>query len=354
MCRWPHKPTESIHVVEKDREIEAADGVTVPTVTKSKLSLLQLVYPPISNQEAVWLQSDPEVIEQFRQSDFYMIGGRAEAKFTEFEVGEEGHVLRFNVRVGNCVPDPVRIRILELPSMASRGAARYWLEAGEKGIRIWDGPDHEQGSDVLEWFTTEKLLMDRSRSMPGIEGLDRYRDLSTFDLLYVGIAKTGDSFDRLIANGHKARMEILANEPQRYPGARVTDEIYLFLFRVEPLVFQTFEPEHDFAAEDFSGAVEPKRIVADAEKAFVSLLKPQYNIVRFTNYPHGTDGLYQSEYSRYGYTIAEQLSFNTAHGRIKGARHPSGFVSNDADCILVDGDNVSLLVSSVDFPLSTA
>lgn len=40
------------------------------------------------------------------------------------------------------------------------------------------------------------------------------------------------------------------NEPQRYPGVRVTDEIYLFLFNVQPLIMTTFEPEHDFENED--------------------------------------------------------------------------------------------------------
>lgn len=64
-------------------------------------------------------------------------------------------------------------------------------------------------------------------------------------------------------------MEILSNEPQRYPGARVTDEIYLFMFNVQPLIMKTFELEHDFENEDFSGAYDQKRIVADAEKAFV-------------------------------------------------------------------------------------
>ena len=48
--------------------------ISSATSTKSKLSLLETVYPPISNQEAVWLQNDPEVEALLRQSDFYMIG----------------------------------------------------------------------------------------------------------------------------------------------------------------------------------------------------------------------------------------------------------------------------------------
>lgn len=146
-------------------------------------------------------------------------------------------------------------------------------------------------------------------------------------------------------------MEILGNEPQRYPGARVTDEIYLFLFNVQPLIMTTFELEHDFENEDFSGAYDKKRIVADAEKAFVSLLKPEYNVVKFASYPKGADGLYGSDFVRYGYAICEAASFNTAHGRIRGSRDATtGFITNDADSIFVEGNTVKLFVSGVDFP----
>jgi hypothetical protein len=51
------------------------------TVTRGQISRLDLMYPPISNQEAVWLERDPEVQEELRASNFYMIAGRPEAKF---------------------------------------------------------------------------------------------------------------------------------------------------------------------------------------------------------------------------------------------------------------------------------
>jgi hypothetical protein len=67
------------------------------------------------------------------------------------------------------------------------------------------------------------------------------------------------------------------------------------------------------------------------------------------NYPKGADGLYGTGIDRYGYLIGESLAFNTAHGRIKGARDPNGSISNDADFIFVDGDQVSFYVSGVHF-----
>lgn len=322
------------------------------TVSRSKISRLELVYPPISNQEAVWLQDDPEVQAEMRHSDFYMIAGRAEARFTEITCDQDAHILRFNVRVGDALTDSVALRLHELAGVD--GHDRYWLEAGEKMVRVWDGPVRQEGSKVLAWFTTEKLLWDKARGMPGIDGLDRCRDLATYDLLYVGIAKKGDSYERLINRGHKARMNILANEPQRYPGARVSDEVYLFLFRANPLILQTFAPGHEFSDEDLSPNIDRKRIVADAEKAFVSLLRPDYNVTKFAKYPRGDDGLFGAGYDRYGYLIGEGIAFNTAHGRFKGAHDPCGSISNDADFIMVEGDNVSLFVSGKDFPASSS
>ena len=72
--------------------------------------------------------------------------------------------------------------------------------------------------------------------------------------------------------------------------------------------------------------------------------------MKFSNYPKGADGLYRSEYARYTYAIGEDLAFNTAHGRVRGARDPDGAISNDADFIFVEGDKVSFYVSGVDFP----
>src|SRR5580704_12316122 len=102
----------------------------VATVTKSKVSMLELVYPPISNQEAVQLQHDPEVEALLRESDFYMIGGRAEARFTDIAVDQTTHVMNFNMTVAD-IKDPVQLHLKLLPGVAEAEVGGYWLEAGE-------------------------------------------------------------------------------------------------------------------------------------------------------------------------------------------------------------------------------
>jgi len=321
------------------------------TLTRSKMTSLEMVYPPISNQEAVWLQDVPEVEDLLRRSDFYMIAARAEARFLDLSANEKKHELSFTFAVGDDFRDSVTLKLRELPGVAAHEEDVYWLEAGEKCIRLWSGPIGKEGSYVLNWFTTEKLIWDRSRNLPGIAGFDSYRSAAVYDLLYVGIAKVGDSFDRLISKGHKARMEILANEPQRFPGARVTDEVCLFMFNVQPTVITSFDLDHDFSEEDFCPKIDSKRIVADAEKAFINLLQPKYNVLKYANYPRGADGLYSSDYIRYAYFINEDIALNTAHGRIKGARiFQSPKAVNRADFIFIEGDTVKLFIAGVDFP----
>ena len=95
-------------------------------------------------------------------------------------------------------------------------------------------------------------------------------------------------------------------------------------------------------------------MVIDAEKAFVSLLKPKYNSKLYPNYPKSVDGYYGKGYSGYSYSISEGLAFRTQYGSIKGAREQHMTMSNDADFISVSGDSVHFHISGVDFNLEPA
>lgn len=317
---------------------------------KSQIATPKLVYPPMSNQEAVWFEKDTEVEAMLRQSDFYMIGGRAEARYENLAIDTDDNIVRFDFVLQDGLRDKAEIHLQRLPAVVERKLKTFIVEAGEKLVRVWNRPKEDPEAEVLDWFTTEKLLFDRSHGHPAIVGLDRHRELSSFDLFYVGIAKKGDSFDRLLKGGHKKRMDILANEPQRHPASRVTDETYLFLFEVETLGIQTFDADANFEDMALGQLAENKRVVADAEKAFVKLLDPQYNETKFPNYPKGADGLYQAGLTRYGYVLGEKLIFNAGATTIKGAFDPMLGFSNAADCIFVKGDQVRHFVAGVDFP----
>src|SRR4030042_4917332 len=136
--------------------------------------------------------------------------------------------------------------------------------------------------DVIEWFTTEKLLFDKWRGHPGITGLNNYRDFTKYYLHYVGISKKEDSLTRLVIKPHDARLRILSNEYAESHGSRVTDETVLFFFRIEPLRVTIVESEEDIN-ELVNGVVfDKQRIISDCEKAFINILESKYNTITFS------------------------------------------------------------------------
>lgn len=127
------------------------------TAVQSKLSILQLVYPPMSNQEAHWLADDKEVEPLLRRSDFYMIGGRAEAKFLNLVVDKQMGVVTFDFEIGGKFSDAVSISLRELPGVVATASVDLEVEAGEKHLRVWrafffgKGPGEMAWSNVMGW-----------------------------------------------------------------------------------------------------------------------------------------------------------------------------------------------------------
>lgn len=314
---------------------------------------LDLVCPPISNSLAAQKTNDDRVKSIIKQSDFYMICGRPQATFCDIVQDSTDRKLYFSIDIAGVQKDSGCICLDIIPYVALNDKDTSLRVTFRKTQIALFAPKEDGGEEVIASFTPDEILMRRGRKEMLVEGFDCYLELATYDLLYVGIAKKGDTYERLFAKGHNARMQILANEPQRYPGARVSDETYLFAFKVEPLLITTFGPESDIEERDLIVNYDAKKLVADAEKAIISLLKPSYNSTLYGNYPKGKDGLYGAGYHSYTYAISEGMAFRTSYGTIKGGREREMTMSNQADYILVEGNDVSFRISGVDFPATS-
>ena len=190
--------------------------------------------------------------------------------------------------------------------------------------------------------TTEKVLFDMWHGHPAIKSFANFREFCRYYLHYVGISKKEDSLSRLVIKPHDKRLRILSNEsPQRF-SSRVTDEIIIFFFRVEPLLIHQIETEKDIAELVSGYSFDNIKIIADAEKAFIRILDSKYNKIKYKQYPKGKDGLYNSGLTRYGYTIAEDITFITDTEKISGCYAPEGCIADKSDCILIEGDTVDL------------
>lgn len=127
-----------------------------------------------------------------RNSDFYLIGIRPEVRFSELDAYAPGRVT-FDVNTGDGLEDTV---VLDVAALAANRLDEtpedITIEAGPKIVRLWAGSKEDVDTgrgELFEWFTTDKLIHDRSRGLEGVLGFDKVRDFATYELLYVGIAK---------------------------------------------------------------------------------------------------------------------------------------------------------------------
>ncbi|MGO9116932.1 MAG: hypothetical protein ACLQPD_04895 [Desulfomonilaceae bacterium] len=316
---------------------------------KSQINILKLVYPPISNQEAEWIKDDPEVQEQLKFSKLYFICQRAEAFFDyhlPLESLEQG-LISFTLYTKSAFSDGV-VDISQLPRMkgVDWDMEEIDVEFGPKMFRIWRlDKSTDRRIDVIDWFTTEKILYNRWRRHPAVQGLNEFNEFTRYFLHYVGISKKEDSLTRLVIKPHDKRIRVLSNEIPETQGSRLTDEIILLFFTIDAVritVMETYHEIDDWSEED----VDLVPIIADAEKAFVKILNASYNTVKYDGYPRSMDGLYGTGLTRYLYVIGEDISLETDSGTIAG-----GFISDevwpDSDTICIEGDNVTLEKRSV-------
>ncbi len=311
---------------------------------KAKHTYLEMVFPPISNREVAKHRGNAAIQAHLRKSDFYIIAAKAHGQFANLSISEDA--IKFDIKIKDAVSGSGEI-LLKKYSLTEN---RLRVAASKMAITIWATDEDQNDVRMLDRYTPEGAVWRRSRFDEDIAGLDNYEELSVYDLLYVGIATKGDAYDRVIGGDHHARLKIMSEEPMRTAGAHISDEIFCFFFQLDSMyvaINANFEDESIETALDVNP---PKRVLADAEKAFIRLLDPNYNAEKYRKYPKGKNGLYASALNRYQYSILENLIFNTPNGRFRGGRSPATDPrTNLADFLMVDGDEVSIHIAGKDF-----
>jgi len=312
---------------------------------RSQVHTLELVYPPISNQEAEWLKDDPLVEKEIRKSHLYFIGQKQETFFlfndNVKDVLKNEQKIYLTLKCGD-KETTGHIDIMKIcEPLQMNSESELDIELGEKFIRMWLLTS-EKEPDIINWFTTEKFIFYRSRNAPFINGFNEYKEFYRYNLHYVGISKKEDSFSRLLVRPHDKRLRILSNEYPLSKGSRPTDEIILFFFRIQSLEIKQYFDEKDLDEFGTNNLEKYEQIIADAEKAFVKILNCKYNEIKFENYPFSIDGLFHTNVDRYAFCIDEDVSFVTTDNLIQGDRSTSTSFTK-SDFIIVDKNNVDLV-----------
>ena len=297
---------------------------------------LKLVYPPITNQEGAWLYEVPEVREALRDSKLYVLGQRESLEFEDYTVSEESHVFEFYLKCGSLRVGPVFMSLDQLKITTS-----FQVEIGPNIFKIRGTPLNME-DNPLYWCTPNILLTQWFNELISLKGLESAWELMRFKMHYVGISRVNDSFQRLFDTGHKARTAILTNERQISPESRVSDELMLFMFRVDPSTFETCITEEDVDSLwlEPDQCPDEQAYAADAEKALIKIMDSQYNEKKYPKYPKGIDGLYGKGFDRYGFYFEELVEFVTDKCPIRGGKP---FGPDQPDLILIDGESVELI-----------
>lgn len=310
----------------------------------AKVSFLETVFPPFTNRNVKTLtdKANQNISDLLKESNFYMIAARAETSFVNFEIVPNSAKIKVDIQVNDTVVDSGIIDISKLDYLNKIDDPI--IITTEQAILI---DTTKKGTHAKIWLTPDSIYWNLSRGADYLSGFQNYRTVCNYDLLYVGIAAKQDSYTRLLKKGHHVRQRILGEEDQRRAGAHVTDEIILFLYSIKPIFMKTFS-EDNYDLGFGHGTDAQARIVADAEKAFIKLLDPQYNTQKFANYPKGEDGLFDQGMDSYSYSINEDFIFNTASSTFNGKRGEHQF-DNHQDFIHIEGEAVKLYISGKDF-----
>lgn len=116
---------------------------------------LELVYPPISNQEGEWLWKDEEVREYVKSSKLYMIVHRKEIKFKDPCCEAKGFgIIKFKIIMGDIVSPEIELSIKFAMDYMSETGNSFDVELGDKLIRIIDS----ENKHILYWATPDIFL----------------------------------------------------------------------------------------------------------------------------------------------------------------------------------------------------
>jgi hypothetical protein len=323
----------------------------ISEMQKSLITSLSLAYPPISNYAFNFVKNEEEVQQWMDRGHLYMIAQRPELKFQNIEFVANPAIISFEV--GHALSDKRasgKIYLDQVRFLKSK-EGEYEIQLGSfDPQRKFEGPPfydvdglkfYSAEGEFLHWLTPEKLFYQYSHGMPGVEGLAGFRDLMLYKIHYIGIATEEPIRQRL--TGHEKLQEILGVEyPLGYKSLPTHEIVLLLLMVEETLDIVGLEDINDLELSLFEkhrNSIDHNKISRDAEKAFVHLLNPEYNIKKYSNYPKSSDGLFDEKYDSFAYILREELTIECRGQRIAGSLE-----IEKSDMILIKDNTKAILI----------
>ena len=312
---------------------------------KTQINILRLLAPPITNYDAERLKDDKSWKEALSSSNLYMIVQCYESFFIYnedelFDSISKSFTLKLKIVVDN-IESSFEINLREFANLYDVNLEKSKISfAFNKSTIIFSELEIETNEEIriIETMTPKMVLALKSYGFDSLfVNFTNFIKLNRYYLHYIGISKSQDSFSRLVVKPHDKRLRILSNENTFDKNTRLTDEIMLLFFKIEPFRIQIVNNTID-------NSLNYTRLISDAEKAFISILNSDYNKIKYKDYPKTNDGLYNDNFTGYSYKLGNLLTLVTSDTTITGDMFSEyNLMCENADTIMIQGDSVELI-----------
>ena len=321
---------------------------------------LSLAYPPIANYDFTFIREEKVVQDYLKNSQLYMISQRPKLIFDNVFIDTDQNI-HFEIPQETLDYKILGVLPIRQTAFLTNLDEDVYLELGsyDKNYKFDKAPFnnldgfkfYDKDQKFISWLTPERLIYEYSHDVVEATGLDGWKELFKYKILYVGKSTDQDIWERLTK--HETLQDILSKKyPLKY-GTLPSQEITLLLFRIK--AFENFEVLGNFedllnidkilkpeAIESLFQLKPPpteKNIFLDAEKVFVKLLNPEYNSVKFRSYPKSKDGLYKEKYDLFSYKLRDNIVLICNETEIFGS-----FDDNESDTIqIIDNKEVRII-----------
>jgi len=285
---------------------------------------------------------DPELERLIKESFFYLIVQRQLLSFENIvienmslimDIVQKGHDHILKVKLP-LYQDQLLMKGDEKAKLESQSSFDTYLDKDGNlidihSIKIYKGQITPE--NFVHMIAPEWLIRDYYTKSLNIEIDGDITQFLNYKVHYIGISTEQKIVDRL--KSHSNLQAILSEEASISNTVMNSLELGIMFFDLQGLsqynILRHDVPLTKKSTDKFANAImgniddDDRTVFKDAEKAFVSALKPNYNIIQFNSYPNRQDFLINKDYSFITYEfndpfnlIFETTNFNSANGDI--------------------------------------
>lgn len=316
---------------------------------------IRLSYPPISVRDfSAGLNKDPELIRLTERSFFYIIVQRPILSFEKLNV--DNYTLNCQIKASDN-DSIVKVKLPLIQQKLFKKGDRIYMkmETDFEKLKFRDSDsnptnvhrlrfyiDEEKSDNHVFSISPESILLYQNSEFLDYKIEGEIESTLQYKAHYIGISTEQPIINRLSA--HSNLQKILSQEIPLTKETILSQELAIMFFELggetRTSIIQKKKRENiDF--EFISGTTIPseKDVFKDAEKAFVKLMKPNYNKIQFKSYPNKKSLFSDNNYIFITYEIVNNLILNFENATYNSFMKDKIMLSEESNPIIYNIEN---------------